>query len=314
MGLSTAEAFERFPGLREAFDDDGRPVDNFDVQVDGGVRHFDVRVTPLTDERGDRRGSVVLFHDVTEREASRRELEHQNEQLERFASVVPHDLRNPLSVAEGYLEMARETSDEDDFEAVEESLDRMNAIIDDVLTMAREGSHVEECEDVSLGAVAETAWEQVATGDAELAITGDVTIRADPDRLQRLLENCFRNSIEHGSGGEESDTDRLTVTVGPIGTAEPGSLRSADQYGFFVADDGVGIPADRRESVFEPGHTSSADGTGLGLSIVQVIAEAHSWSVRAVAAEDGGARFEFTGVPPVSHPASSSVAASGAQR
>jgi signal transduction histidine kinase len=72
--------------------------------------------------------------------------------------------------------------------------------------------------------------------------------------------------------------------------------------GFYVADDGVGIPEDRRDAVFESGETFSEDGTGFGLSIVEDIAEAHGWRVALVESEDGGARFEFL-------PADSTVAA-----
>lgn len=65
--------------------------------------------------------------------------------------------------------------------------------------------------------------------------------------------------------------------------------------GFYVADDGPGVPADERDQVFEFGH-SGGDGTGSGLAIVRSIAEAHDWTVSLTDSESGGARFEFTGV------------------
>ncbi|GAB3683292.1 hypothetical protein GCM10028857_10610 [Salinarchaeum chitinilyticum] len=310
------------------------------LPVGDDVRVYEIRVTPVQDQRGTKHGRVLVFHDVTEREQSRQELERQNEQLEQFASVVSHDLRNPLSVAEGYLPMARDTGDEEYFEAVEESLERMNTIIEDVLTLAREGSHIEHREPVSLEEVAATAWEQVDTHGATLRCDADVTFGADVQRLQRLLENLFRNAVEHGAtnpaghpepdvseagadGGNRADGDRqrngapdashLTVRVGPI-SPDGDHVPARDEWGFFVEDDGVGIPADRLEEIFEPGHTSSNKGTGLGLSIVQGIAEAHGWSVRATDAASGGARFEFTGAPPVDAAAQSAHPENGAQR
>jgi signal transduction histidine kinase len=75
----------------------------------------------------------------------------------------------------------------------------------------------------------------------------------------------------------------ITVTVGDV------------DGGFFVADDGAGVPENERESVFQTGY-STGEGTGVGLSIVEQVADAHGWSVRLVESEDGGARFEFTGV------------------
>jgi signal transduction histidine kinase len=75
----------------------------------------------------------------------------------------------------------------------------------------------------------------------------------------------------------------VTVTVGGL------------PDGFYVADDGEGVPPADRDRVFERGYTTG-DGTGLGLSIVEQIVGAHGWSVRATESEDGGARFEITGV------------------
>ena len=75
----------------------------------------------------------------------------------------------------------------------------------------------------------------------------------------------------------------MTVTVGHL------------EDGFYVADDGVGVPPDDRAAVFESGY-SSGDGTGLGLSIVRQVATEHGWDVSLVGSDAGGARFEFTGV------------------
>jgi PAS domain S-box-containing protein len=310
IGTDATEAFSTFEdGSEHILSSPGDDV--VELAVGDELRHFEIRDTPILDDRNVERGRVLLFHDVSDREQSRRELERQNEQLERFASVVSHDLRNPLSVAEGYLPMARETGEDEHFDAIDESLDRMNAIIEDVLALARQGTRIEDRTAVQIEEVAKTAWEQVDTGDAELVVAADVTIGADRSRLQRLLENLFRNALEHGS--DSNDADPLTVTVGTIGPDSPGSLQPAEEFGFYVADDGVGIPEADRERVFEAGHSSSSDGTGLGLSIVQGIAEAHGWSVRAMESGSGGARFEVTGAPPISHPESVALSPCSAQ-
>ncbi len=205
-----------------------------------------------------------------------RTLERKNERLEKFASVISHDLRNPLHVAQARLEFARETGADEHFEPVARAHDRMDAIIEDTLTLAREGELVSDVSPISLDAVATDCWETVATDGATLAVSGDAELRADPDKLRHILENLFRNAVEHGSDGSEP----VTVTIGP----------TAD--GFYVADDGVGIPPEERERVFEQGH-SNGDGTGFGLAIVETIAEAHGWSVAVTESEAGGARFEF---------------------
>jgi len=202
-----------------------------------------------------------------------RDLERQNERLEEFASVVSHDLRTPLTVVDGSLELACERYDDEDLDRAARSLDRAFDLIEELLTLAR----TEDTSDrrpVDLSAVAETCWQTADTGDATLVVEDDTTVRADESRLRRLLENLFRNSIEHGS----TDGRPVTVTIGPL------------PDGFYVEDDGSGLPDD---DVFEAGYTTGSEGTGLGLAIVERIASEHEWSVDAAESDDGGARFEL---------------------
>ncbi|MFB6073327.1 MAG: response regulator [Halobacterium sp.] len=217
-----------------------------------------------------------------ERERELRErteaLERQNDRLEEFATIVSHDLRTPLSVAEGRLELVREKYDDDHLEDIAEALDRMATLIEDTLTLARQGQLVTEPDDVSVAEVATQCWGRVPMGDATLEAS-DLVVRADPDRLQQVFENLFGNAVEHGGSG-------VTVTVGEL----------ADGEGFYVADDGSGIPPEERDEVFDRGHTTSEDGTGFGLAIVDEIAAAHGWDVTVTDSESGGARFEFRGV------------------
>ena len=199
-----------------------------------------------------------------------------------IASVISHDLRNPLDVADARLQAARETGEAEHFEHLERAHDRMERIIEDVLTLARGDSVVTASETVTLEAVVQDAWGTVDTAGATLAVVDDLpTIEADADRLQRLFENLFRNSVEHGR------TDASGSIAVQIGT-------TAD--GFYVADTGQGVPEDQRDSVFEPGYTRTNAGTGFGLTIVDRIARAHGWTASLTASADGGARFEFAGI------------------
>ncbi|GGN18481.1 PAS domain S-box protein [Halarchaeum nitratireducens] len=216
-----------------------------------------------------------------ERRRTTDRLAEQNERLERFASVVSHDLRSPLSVARGYLALAREGDDPEAFDRVEAAHERMETIIADLLTLTREGEELGSVKSVDLDALVASSWD-LAVGeeaDATLDVAGPLgTVAADDERLRHLLENLFRNALEHAADGA------LTVTVGTT------------DDGFYVADDGPGIPADRREEIFEDGFTTRQDGTGLGLSIVEQIADAHGWDVAVSEGERGGARFEIDGV------------------
>ncbi|SDF86981.1 PAS domain S-box protein [Halorientalis regularis] len=215
------------------------------------------------------------------------ELRRQNERLDRFASVVAHDLRNPLSVAKGFREVVEETGDLSHLERVASAHDRIEHLIDDLLTLAKGESTVEDPERVALDAVATEAWGYVDTDQASLTVTDAVpTIHGDPGRVTQLFENLFRNSVEHGATSGDTETD-LTITVGDL----------SGRDGFYVEDDGVGIPPDRRDEVLEHGVSYGEGGTGFGLSIVSDIASAHRWDVSLTEGPDGGARFEFETTP-----------------
>jgi PAS domain S-box-containing protein len=290
--------------LRELLENEA-PIRELDdevwVHTPEGERCYDVSISALTDD-GETVAHVVLIHDITDQkereerleeqteelEFQKRQLERQNERLDRFASIVSHDLRNPLNIVDGHLELLESAkpdgADEVTIEAeqvdrMQQATERMSAIIDDALTLARQGKAITDTATVDLETVVADAWGNVDTAAATLESRVDASIVADRDRLLNVFENLFRNSIEHG--GED-----VTVTVGLL----------QDRDGFYVADDGPGIPDDEKESVLEHGYTTSADGTGLGLSIVTDIARAHGWTVEVTDSESGGARFEITEV------------------
>jgi signal transduction histidine kinase len=250
---------------------DEAPVLAFDRP--GGTRYYHVSTNPFSADSVST-GRLLVFADVTHRERYRRELERQNERLERFASVVSHDLRNPLTVASGRVQILREERDDDHLAVVDDALARMETLIDDLLSLARQGEPVDDPSPVALEPIATQAWGMVQSEGADLVVESDADLLADPDRLQQLFENLFRNSLEHG--------DSSTVRVG----------RLDDGPGFFVADDGTGIPAADREEIFEFGYTTVEDGTGFGLAIVAEIVDAHGWEIAVTESEDGGARFE----------------------
>jgi PAS domain S-box-containing protein len=284
----------------------------------GTERWCEINIALLEDADGDIDGTVGIVRDVTERKERERELERQTERLEEFASVVAHDLRNPLTVAIGHTEVLQEEYDDEFVDRIADAHERMERLIDDLLALAREGRIVDEAQPVALERVAEDAWATVATADADLVVETARTVEADADRLRTMFENLFRNAIEHGG-------DDVTVAVGDV---------DGDERGFYVEDDGPGIPAEDRETVFERGYSTDDGGTGFGLAIVGEIADAHGWDVRAtesaggdvtrdpsdgpederhgsVATEEtgtatrqnggaGGARFEVTGIDPVS--------------
>ena len=221
---------------------------------------------------------VAVFHDITR-------LKQREQRLSKFASVVSHDLRNPMDVAMGRAEMLPEIADvdpqtEQHLDDIYESLKRMERLIQDVLTLTRQrGDHV-ETEPVAVVAVARSAWENVSTAESTLHAETDLEIEANRSRLLRLFENLFRNAVQHAG-------QRVTVRVETLDTDH--------ETGFCVTDTGPGIPEQHHERVFEDGFTTAGEGTGLGLAIVREIARAHGWEVTLTESTDG-ACFEFSAV------------------
>ncbi|MXR40038.1 GAF domain-containing protein [Halobaculum sp. WSA2] len=247
--------------------------------------------------------TVEAALDRAEREAllRRREgdLARQNERLDEFASVVSHDLRNPLNVAQGRLELLGDDCDSPHIDRMETAHERMDALIGDLLALARTGRSVGDTEPVSVERTVKEVWRTV-DGTGSLSVADDVGyVEADASRLQELLENLFRNAVDHAGDGVDVAVGALDGgcdTAGRgAGECEAGGDGAAGPdapSGFYVADDGPGIPPERHEAVFERGHTTADDGTGFGLAIVEEIAGAHGWSVRVAEADAGGARFE----------------------
>ncbi|WP_435126009.1 response regulator [Halobaculum sp. D14] len=222
------------------------------------------------------------------------ELRRQNERLEEFATIVSHDLRNPLTVADGHVDLALERCDDPDLETAARALDRAFALIEGLLTLARDGPESLTVEPVDLESVAAESWETVRTPNATLVVDGTRTVRADEARLRQLLENLFRNSIEHNAAGVPAPG-----TAAPHGADGAGDVTvtvEALPNGFAVSDDGVGAAGDDADELFTPGYSTSASGTGFGLPIVKRIADAHGWDVAVTDAGGGGFRVELTGV------------------
>nr|WP_299332994.1 PAS domain-containing sensor histidine kinase [Haloplanus sp.] len=253
----------------------GEPISyQEELRIGGEARVWQTRLAPVT-TGGEISGLVGITRNVTDSVKQERRLRRQNERLDEFASVISHDLRNPLNVAQGRATLLDEQIESEHTGPLVRALDRMEAIIMDTLTLARQGDTIEEAESVRLTDLVGQCWGVVDTDEATLEIADELVFDGDRDRLQHVFENLFRNAVEHGGPG-------VTVRVGCVG---PDTI--------YVEDDGPGIPVDRRDEVFEPGHSSTSGGTGFGLTIVKRIVEAHGWTVSVTEGSDGGARFEF---------------------
>jgi len=252
------------------------------IVVDGEKRHFLVSKAPIyvaeDGTKTDQPAAIFgVAKDVTEREQTRERLERQNDLLEEFASVVSHDLKSPLTVAEGRIELADTECDSDHLDAAADAIARSRELVDNLLTLARSGERTTDAEPVALAPLTRECWATVETEAATLDVETTRTVEADRSRLQQLIENLVTNAVEHAGAD-------CTVTVGDC------------EGGFYVADDGPGVPEEQREDVFSTGYSTASSNTGLGLGIVSQVVVGHGWRVELVESEAGGARFEITGV------------------
>lgn len=253
------------------------------VRKDGSRFWADVVITSVFDSAGDPLGFIKVTRDLTERNQYERRLENQNERLkqqnnrlETFASMLAHELRNPLTIAQIYLQRAA-TDDGDAVHQVEDALERIEEMIDVLLLTTRGSDATLERQTVKIRPIAEQAWKVLEPTDSELFIETDRRVNVDPTHLQHILENLFRNAISHNEGD-------VAVRVGGLPT------------GFYVADTGTGIPEERRTEVFDTGFTTSSTGNGLGLAFVEHLVDIYNWTIEITESASGGARFEITSV------------------
>jgi len=288
--VENIENFDKYRQREVEVIETGNPT-VFEEELDDpdGEKHiFKITRIPFEAAGTDKDAVLGYARDVTdikeyeqELEETKRTLERSNEKLDQFAGMVSHDLRNPLNVIKGRAELLRREAPDEHVEPIERSVERMETMIDDLLTLSRAGESVDDPEPVSLAGGIADSWEAVSSDDIELDvdIPDEAEVEADGDRLRHVFENLFRNAIEHND-------PPVKIRVGLLSN-ETGAVS-----GFFIADNGSGIPESDREEVFEQGYTTNRDGTGFGLSIVEEIVEAHGWTISVGESDAGGARFD----------------------
>jgi hypothetical protein len=271
------------------------PLDGSDrSSTDGGGTHLVALRVPTS--------PVVVLHLVAERHGGVPVVERQalttlgsalaaavadgaagggnEDRLRLLADVLAHELSNQLGAASLQLDLAREHGDDEHFDHVARALDRLEGLTAETRALARPEP---DREWTDLGTVVDSAWAAISTSNATLQVT-DATLNVDTPLVRLAAINLLRNAVEHGradtgAGDEDDDAPGLRVEVGPVG----------DDEGFYVADNGHGIPEAERDRVLEWGY-SSGDSTGVGLGLVRVVAERHGWEVAVEESEAGGTR------------------------
>lgn len=209
-----------------------------------------------------------------------RELQRQNDRLSVVFDVLTHDILNHINVASGMLRLAKSSGSREDIEQVARAHDRIEKLIEDMKSFIEIDAEIEDLEQVRLSRISRGCWAVCCptSESASLQVIEDAEIVANESKIKQLFENIYWNACEH---------------AGPDVTVRVGLLDD----GFYIADDGPGIPVDDRADVWEPGYTTrDEDRSGLGLAIVKQVVESHGWTVTITESALGGTRFEITGV------------------
>src|SRR3954453_11652422 len=251
---------------------------------DGAVHHVVVEGVDLTEAHAARE----------EAEQRATELEDANEELTQFASIVSHDLREPLRVVSGVAELF-ETRYADDLDesagrllaALTRSTERMSALLDGLLAYSRVGRSEEVRSidaNVLLAEVREQLGSQIADSGGEIVADDLPVVEGDWVQLAQLFQNLIGNALKFRG----TEPPRVEIR----GRAE------GDHWRFSVTDNGIWIDPRNRDRVFEMFqrlHTRDAyPGTGVGLAIVKKIVDRHGGRIWVEPGADRGTVFHFT--------------------
>jgi two-component system, sensor histidine kinase and response regulator len=282
----------------------GETIARFDTvrrRKDGTEVDVSLTIAPTPDRQGKIVGAAVVARDVSERKRAERELaataaelERSNAELEQFSSIVAHDLSEPLRVIAGFGDLLRDRhagrlDDEGSrfLDAIGNSSDRMQRLIDDLLVYARVGRESER-KPVDCRAVVDETLAGLARRCEETGATVEIgplpTVEGDATQIGQLFQNLIGNALKFADAGPP----RVHISADEEGAA----------WRFSVSDNGIGIDPKQAERIFEPFrrlHPREAyAGTGIGLAICKRIVQLHGGRIWVEAAPGGGSVFSFT--------------------
>ena len=284
--LCQADAAANMPGTQNLY------VEGDLIRPGGSQITVGITYTPLFDEEGNLLNIIANIHDITRfREAE--------EMKSTFISVVSHELKTPVSLIKGYAQtLSRADADWDQktlsegLAVIEEESDRLNNLINDLLDASRIQAGVFKLElgDLNFPRLAEKVIEgcriQTSQHSFELDFPADFPpVLADEERMRQVLSNLVNNAIKYSPDG---------------GTIRVGGWTEAEQVTVYVADQGIGIPPEEQDRLFERFYRvdsslrRTAQGTGLGLFLSKAIVAAHDGHIWVRSEEGKGTTFFFT--------------------
>jgi two-component system, chemotaxis family, sensor kinase Cph1 len=289
------------------------------LRRDGSSFPAEVSFAAYGGENGDEQ-TVIVFRDVTEREEAERrlgevetrfrtlvrpieELQRSNIELEQFAYVASHDLQEPLRMVASYTQLlarryeGKLDADADEFIAYAvEGANRMQRLINDLLTYSRVGTRGRELAPTDSGEAFEAAranlMRAMEEAGAEVEVEGDLpVVMGDHTQLVQLFQNLIANAIKFRREGE--------IPRVRVGAAKRGTQSSEEGWLFWVSDNGIGMEAHYAERIFrifQRLHARGEEygGTGIGLAVCKKIVERHGGRIWVESEVGEGSTFYFT--------------------
>jgi len=282
----------------------GTKIRNYEfdlVYPDKKIRHMMGNATPLYDENKNPRGSVSAFMDVTERKEAEikmaellKALERSNRELEQFAYITSHDLKEPLRMISSFTKLLEnrykdhiDIATDNYIQFIVEGTERMQKLLDDLLAYSRINNEV-KYEPVVLSQVVNESIHNlnvaIAENNAQITVDPLPKVIANRTQMIQLFQNLIANAIKFQS----ENTPKIHIS----------SEKKLDKYYISVEDNGIGIDTkniQRIFKVFQRLHTiDEYDGTGIGLSIIKKIVEHHRGSVWVKSKLGEGSTFYFS--------------------
>lgn len=167
----------------------GRPQQvEYRVEQPGGIQVWvESQCRPVRDDSGTVESVVGFTREVTERKHREQELASHNETLDRFAATVAHDLRNPLSIVDGHLEFAKREFDSDHIDTSVDAVARMSQLIDELLTLAKGGTEIDDRTEVDLRRLVEASTDDIVLSEATITVEESVTLSCDASRMKEAF-------------------------------------------------------------------------------------------------------------------------------
>ncbi len=260
----------------------------------GAVLWASVHEVLIRDGQGRPLYNLAVIEDITRRRQLEQELRRANEELANFSSMAAHDLQTPLRnintsaqfLARKYQGQLDPTADQF-IQYMMDGAQTMQKLIETLLAYAREGEKSARREAVPVSKTVETVLanlkSEIEKTEAEIIAEALPVVEADPVQLLQLLQNLIGNALKYRSEARP----RITI----------GAKKQQRQWLFSVEDNGIGISAEQRESIFAPLkrlHGPEIEGTGIGLAICKKIVERAGGRIWVESQIGQGSTFYFT--------------------